>query len=65
VRFDDDLKPGQPIRLRTGPFAGAFGVLSRLDARRRVEVLMEILNGDIRLNLARDELEPLRDQSPA
>lgn len=62
VRFEEELKPGQAIRLRAGPFAEAFGVLSRLDGGGRVEVLMQILNGQIRLNLPRDGVEPLHDQ---
>jgi len=55
----EDLKPGQAVRLIAGPFARSLGVLARLDGAGRVEVLMKILNGEVRLNLHRDWLEPL------
>jgi len=59
VHFEQSLRPGQAIRLIAGPFAEALGVLTRLDGAGRVEVLMKILNGEVRLNLSRDWVKPL------
>jgi transcriptional antiterminator RfaH len=59
VCFDDQLKPGQPIRLKAGPFANEMGVLARVDSAGRVELLMQILNGEVRLNVHREWVEPL------
>ena len=43
VRFDRGLKPGQPVRVVAGPFAQFLGVLQRLDAKGRVQVLLNIM----------------------
>jgi transcription elongation factor/antiterminator RfaH len=43
VRFDRGLKPGQPVRVASGPFAQVLGVLQRLDANGRVQVLLNIM----------------------
>jgi transcription antitermination factor NusG len=43
VRFDRGLKPGQPVRVVAGPFAEVLGVLQRLDAKGRVQVLLNIM----------------------
>jgi len=59
LHFGDDLKQGQAVRMRSGPFAEALGAISRLDSGARVEVLMKILNGQVRLNLPREDVEPL------
>ena len=61
LRAENDLRPGQPIRLRAGPFADAFGVLSRLNGSARVDVLIKFMNGDVRLNVLREWVEP-RDE---
>ena len=43
VRFDGGLKPGQPVRVLAGPFAQGLGLLQRLDAKGRVQVLLNIM----------------------
>jgi transcription antitermination factor NusG len=43
VRFDGDLKPGQPVRVVAGPFAQVLGVLQRLAAKGRVQVLLTVM----------------------
>ncbi len=43
LQFEDELKPGQAIRLIAGPFALFMGVLARLDGAGRVEVLIRTL----------------------
>ena len=44
---DSSLKPGDSVRLVSGPFAGAFGALQSLDASGRVRLLLEIMNGSV------------------
>jgi transcriptional antiterminator RfaH len=44
VRFDVDLKPGQRVRLLSGPFADFVGTIERLDNTGRVRVLLELMN---------------------
>ena len=58
LRFADALAPGQKIRLVAGPFAQAMGRLDRLDDAGRVEVLLDIMGGGIRVKLARSWVEP-------
>jgi transcription elongation factor/antiterminator RfaH len=43
VRFDRGLKPGQAVRVVAGPFAQVLGVLQRLDAKGRVQVLLNVM----------------------
>jgi transcription antitermination factor NusG len=43
LRFDRGLKPGQSVRVVAGPFAQVLGVLQRLDAKGRVQVLLNIM----------------------
>jgi transcriptional antiterminator RfaH len=49
LEFTSALRPGSRIRLASGPFADSLGVLSALDAAGRVEVLLEMLGGSVRL----------------
>jgi transcriptional antiterminator RfaH len=51
LEFTSALEPGSRVRLLSGPFADAFGVLNALDASGRVEVLLEMLGGSIRLKV--------------
>jgi transcriptional antiterminator RfaH len=50
---------GNEVRLRNGPFAGAIGLLTGLDDRGRVEVLLSVMNGKIRLKTTQTSLEVL------
>ena len=43
LRFDRSLKSGQPVRMVAGPFAQILGVLQRLDAKGRVQALLDIV----------------------
>lgn len=51
LKFTTALEPGSRVRLASGPFADTLGVLSALDASGRVEVLLEMLGGSIRLKV--------------
>lgn len=57
VDLSRGLAVGSKVRLRAGPFAGAMGFLTGLDEKGRVEVLLHIMNGKIRLKMARDLLD--------
>jgi transcription elongation factor/antiterminator RfaH len=52
------FRPGDPVRLRDGPFANQIATLERLDARGRVRVLLEIMGTSVGVVLASDALEP-------
>lgn len=60
VNLVHGFEPGDPVRVRTGPLAGQMGVLSSLDAKGRVEMLLSLISGTVRLKLARELLEPVR-----
>ena len=49
LRFTSAIQPGSRVRLASGPFADALGVLKALDASGRVEVLLEMLGGSVKL----------------
>lgn len=57
LTFADNLAPGQSVRLIAGPFAEALGVLDRLDAAGRVEILLQIMNSEVRTRVHRDWIE--------
>jgi transcription antitermination factor NusG len=56
VRFDDGLRPGQPVSVLAGPFAKSFGVLSRLDGNGRARVLLTIMGGLVPVAMDRADL---------
>lgn len=60
VDFDWGFRPGDTVRVTAGPFAGALGELKRLTPSGRVEMLLSLLNATVRVNVARDVLEPVR-----
>ena len=49
LSFTSRLLPGSRIRLASGPFADELGILNTLDASGRVEVLLELLGGSVRV----------------
>lgn len=58
LNFDHDFKPGDEVRLTAGPFSGVLGKLERLDSNGRVELLLTLLNGAVRVRTSREMLEP-------
>ena len=57
VRFGGaDLAIGDAVRVVAGPFAGALGVLQRLDGPARAQVLLTLLGGPIKVAAAREWL---------
>ena len=51
-----DLRVGQAVRVVAGPFVGGLGVLERLDGKRRVRVLLNIMGGQTPLMIDRADL---------
>jgi transcriptional antiterminator RfaH len=60
LRFVEEFEIGQTVRLTAGPFAQSLGVLDRLSSKERVDVLLNIMSGAIRVSVARDCLELVR-----
>jgi transcriptional antiterminator RfaH len=56
----DDLAIGDRVQLVAGPFAGSLGILQRLDGPRRVQVLLELLGGPVKVTTARDTVAAAR-----
>jgi transcriptional antiterminator RfaH len=53
---DDGLKSGQAIRIISGAFAANVGILERLDENGRVQVLLDMMGGTVRVNIDRFRL---------
>jgi transcriptional antiterminator RfaH len=57
VRFGGaGLAIGDAVRVVAGPFAGALGVLARLDGPARAQVLLTLLGGTVKVAAAREWL---------
>jgi transcriptional antiterminator RfaH len=54
------LQAGDRVRILSGPFAGHFGLFAGMKPRERVEVLLTILGGQVRAELAKAAVEPVR-----
>ena len=54
VRFSQDLRIGQRVRLLAGPFAERLGTLDRIDDSDRVRLLLEIMGTQIPVHVARE-----------
>jgi transcription elongation factor/antiterminator RfaH len=53
---DDGLRNGQTIRIISGAFASNVGILERLDEKGRVQVLLDMMGGTVRVNIDRFRL---------
>jgi transcriptional antiterminator RfaH len=60
VTLDERLRPGQKVRLVTGPFVDCIGTLLRLDARDRVALLLSILGQQVRAVVSAAMIAPAR-----
>lgn len=47
LSLDRSLRPGQTVRIATGPFAGLIGELAALDEKGRVKVLLDIIGKQV------------------
>lgn len=58
VAPDQELSAGDRVRIVAGPFADLIGTLEHMDRRGRLAVLIELLNGPVKLTLDRASLVP-------
>ena len=56
----DELAIGDPVKLVAGPFAGSLGILQRLDGAGRVQILLTLLGGPVKVTAARDMVAAAR-----
>lgn len=56
--FHQGLKPGQSVRILSGPFANLVGTLERLDEAGRVRVLLKIMGAAVPATLRRAAICP-------
>jgi transcriptional antiterminator RfaH len=63
--FTEPMRPGDRVRLISGPFADHLGVLETLDRQGRVRLLINLLSGQVRLSASRADLEPCPDPDEA
>jgi transcription antitermination factor NusG len=52
--FQNDLGVGDRVRLLAGPFAESFGVLERLDGAGRVQLMLDLIGGPMKISAPRD-----------
>lgn len=53
------MRPGDPVRLTSGPFAEFVGTIESIAPERRVWVLMEIMGGETRVAVGSDQLRQM------
>jgi transcription elongation factor/antiterminator RfaH len=58
TRLDHSLAQGQRVRILSGPLADFTATILRLDARRRVDVLLEIMGSAVSVSVERRALAP-------
>ncbi len=56
LQFKDELQTGDPVRLTGGAFDGWIGKVRSVNARGRVEVLLELLSREIPVVVNRAQL---------
>lgn len=56
VHLDRSFKPGEQVKVVTGPFADVIGECERLDGHGRVRVLLNIMGGSVAVSLDREAL---------
>jgi transcription elongation factor/antiterminator RfaH len=58
TRLDHSIMQGQRVRILSGPLADFTATIVRLDARRRVDVLLEIMGSAVSVSVERRALAP-------
>jgi transcription antitermination factor NusG len=58
IRLDRDLEIGEKVRIVSGPFAEALCQLVHLDDKGRVRVLLEMMGGQVPVQLERWRIAP-------
>jgi transcriptional antiterminator RfaH len=59
--FGDDFQVDKPVLLRRGPFSDLIGRILHIDARGRVQVLLEIMGRAVPVSTTLANLSPVRD----
>jgi transcriptional antiterminator RfaH len=59
VSFGRELRPGDRVRILTGPLADRLATVARLDEKGRVALLLEILGAERPVVMGRGDLLPL------
>lgn len=57
IGLQNELKPGEKIRILHGPMADREGVFDCLDDQRRVFVLLDLLGRQVKVRLAHESVE--------
>jgi len=61
-----EFRNGEQVRVVTGPFKWVEGIFDRkLSASGRVRILLNLTSGNVAVQMAAGDLEPLRAHSPA
>ena len=58
TRLDHSLAQGQRVRILSGPLADFTATIMRLDERRRVDVLLEVMGSAVSVSVDRRTLAP-------
>ncbi len=53
-----DMKPGERVKIMTGPFVGCVAVVLTLSPAGRVELLLNVLGGDVTTTILRRAIAP-------
>lgn len=61
VRFEAQLKAGDGVRITSGPFADHFARVERLKGEERVQVLLALMHGTVRLDVPVSALRPAKE----
>ena len=56
----EEFRVGEQVRILQGPFAGHFGLYAGMRPRERVEILLQLLGGQQRVELAKDAIKAVR-----
>jgi transcriptional antiterminator RfaH len=56
----DGLRVGEQVKITAGPFTGQLGLYAGMRGNERVLVLLALLGGQVRTELAKDAIEAIR-----
>jgi transcriptional antiterminator RfaH len=59
LSFSSRMRPGQKVRVLTGPFADRIGELVHADEKDRVQILLDIMGVQVTVRAARQALAPV------
>jgi transcription antitermination factor NusG len=60
LMFEPDLAVGDKVRLLAGPFAESLGVLERLDGAGRVQLMLDLIGGSVKVSAPREMVATAR-----